>query len=788
MTLRRACALFIVMVAVLSACTGDEPELATPVQIGAVVPTRITPTPTDTPTPTETSTPTLTFTPTVTFTPTSTPTATDTPLPTETATSTSTPTDTPTPTDEPTATPTATDSATDTPTPTDEPTNTPTSAPTDTPVPQPTADLSLGGGLTYGQVVTGRIDADVYELLYTFEAQANDVISILMNRTDSAENLDPLLVLRDPDDNILVTNDDLTPGISRDAGIVDFAIPRAGAYTIVATRFGGQFGSSSGSFTLSLTSGADVPVVDVGAGDPDGLITYGDRVTGTINNDTFEGRFDFLARAGDVIDIRLNNTQGNLDPLLILISPDGTEIAINDDDPAGGFNSYIDSFVTPSDGVYTIVATRFNRALGTSSGNFELLLTLVNGGEDTAISANTLTPNEVALGSLDDSNFSALYEFSASAGDRVFISMDRVQGDLDPYLILISPEGRPLVRNDDVDETTFNALIDTVLAEDGVYTVVATRYQRLFGQTRGDYSLMLVVVQDFPNVPDTEVTSGQVVQSIESGQTLEGELTTSYEQTYTFFANAGDVIDAQMRAVSGEIDPILVLEDIYGTEMTRNDDNFLDTESSRNSALRSIVIPDTGFYMLSALTFSEPGSYSIQLDITPQSAPVTPFIYLPKNPLVSGSVIESSGAIPVFAIGEWRVDGVDLPAVTILSIRLLPLPSNAVIERVTLDLTDCLFSFEDTLSLLGGLRVMENNIVGNSPQISEAVVDRNRPATAQSNECAVLDITSLIESAYARGATYIQLQVDTPQTLVDNNRQDVTVFLNPVTRLEYSQP
>jgi hypothetical protein len=784
-TLRRASVFLIGIVVLLSACTSNDSETSAPVQIGAVVPTRVTPTPTETPTPTVTSTPTSTFTPTVTHTPSNTPT--ETPLPTETQTPTVTPTETPLPTETPTETPLPTETATATP------------EPTETPSPEPTADLGLGGALEYGQAVFGRIDGDVYELVYTFDAQAGDLVTVAMNRVNEDETLDPLLILRNANGATLITNDDVTPGFSRDAGIIEFAIPETGSYTIVATRFGGQFGSSVGDFELSFTANG---IVIIGGGRPvaqgtsqpqlDNEIVYGQRVTGTINNDRPEIRFNFRAQAGDVIGIRQNGGQGNLDSFLVLLSPEGTELITNDDDPAGaGFDSYIDGFVIPEDGVYTIIATRYNRALGTSSGTFELLLE--REGESgattttTSLGISSLSYGDSTTGTISHSAPYSRYEFTGNAGDRVQIKHEAISGNLDPYLILVDPEGRPLVRNDDVNNTSLNAMIDIVLPEDGVYMVVTSRYMRLFGDSTGTYSLSLSLLEQ--GVASITVSTGAIVQDIQSGSPIAGALIENYEEVYTFFANAGDVINAQLLGASDTIDPVLVLEDAYGIEITRNDDNLMDAASVRNSELAAITIPQTGYYVFVVRSFSELGNFTIQFTLTESTSTGTPFIYLPHNPLLSGTIIEGQQNFsPLFGVGEWLLGEQFLPSVTILSTRLMPLPEGAIIERVTLDLTNCLYSFEDSLFLLGGVRVMENSVTGELPQISNLVVNRDRPAFAQSNNCSQIDITSLIQAAYARGAEYVQLQLDTPNRLVDNQRQDVIVFSNPIIRVEYRLP
>ncbi len=66
-------------------------------------------------------------------------------------------------------------------------------------------------------------------------------------------DLDSLLILLNPAGEQVAFNDDAPDaGATRDARISRFRLPVAGTYTIVATRFEGQAGSTSGDFEVVL--------------------------------------------------------------------------------------------------------------------------------------------------------------------------------------------------------------------------------------------------------------------------------------------------------------------------------------------------------------------------------------------------------------------------------------------------------------------------------------------------------------------------------------------------------
>ncbi len=110
------------------------------------------------------------------------------------------------------------------------------------------------GALAYGETVSGEITADTFFQNWTFEGAQGDVVTITMIDTSPDDGLDPLLHLVGPDGNVLITNDDADDSSIGlfNAQIVAFTLPLDGTYTIRATRFGEGFGSSVGSYELTL--------------------------------------------------------------------------------------------------------------------------------------------------------------------------------------------------------------------------------------------------------------------------------------------------------------------------------------------------------------------------------------------------------------------------------------------------------------------------------------------------------------------------------------------------------
>jgi serine protease Do len=109
--------------------------------------------------------------------------------------------------------------------------------------------------------------------------------------------------------------------------------------------------------------------------------------------------------------------------------------------------------------------------------------------------AQRITPNVPVEGMLDkdsdvhpsDSSYFNAYTFDGKAGQRVEIDM--TSSEVDPYIILLAPDGQDLGHDDDGGGGS-NARLTIALPADGTYTVLANTYQA--GET-GHYSLRLMM-------------------------------------------------------------------------------------------------------------------------------------------------------------------------------------------------------------------------------------------------------------------------------------------------------
>lgn len=382
--------------------------------------------------------------------------------------------------------------ATLTPPPTPE--NTPLPPPTQPPTPNPVIP-NTPIEIAYDDEVEGEITLELSSYIYEFTANAGDRVDIKMSANSGT--LDPLVLLQDSTGTPIAENDDDPNNTGRDSFLQGFDITTNGVYTIVATRFQQELGSTTGTFTLRLSQSPTGGPSTGNAPQDENELRYGDTKIGTINNANFAPEFTFTATQGDLVDIELRSTNEleTLDPLLILLNENGESIAENDDDPLGsGRNSFIRKFEIPTTATYTIIATRFQQDLGSTEGEFELTLNQV---DESSLDANTDFPElqygDEIEGEITRNIGSKSFTFEANQGEVVNILMRGTTGTIDPLLILLDENGDEVTRNDDdeqgIGKDSF--IREFEIPDDGTYTIVATRFQEENGTTTGRFTLTL---------------------------------------------------------------------------------------------------------------------------------------------------------------------------------------------------------------------------------------------------------------------------------------------------------
>lgn len=219
--------------------------------------------------------------------------------------------------------------------------------------------------LRYGSSVQRTFDDGSGPFFFIFEAQAGDLITLTMV-ADRGQELDPALVLLDPEGKVIAQNDDSLDAAFGllNARLVYFPIPATGTYTIQAMRSS----SANGSFKLTLRGNGNQNTT---------ALDYGQSGTGTINDKAVHVSYQFHADPGDVISITVQSVSGSdLIPYAVLLGTNGSKLTSTNPAERISKTARITRYPIQTEGTYTIIVSRVGEEKGTSSGNFRLTLEL----------------------------------------------------------------------------------------------------------------------------------------------------------------------------------------------------------------------------------------------------------------------------------------------------------------------------------------------------------------------------------------------------------------------------
>jgi hypothetical protein len=429
--------------------------------------------------------------------------------------------------------------------------------------------------LNYGQVATGRLDNRTPRTVYAFEGLRGEYVSVRLAATGGT--LDPVLVILNQNGGVLAHRDDAQG--SKNAIIETLRIPASGTYQVIVGRFGYGQGTTDGGYELVVERQG----VSFESGS---ALRYGDTVVNTINNDKPEVYYSFRAERGDVVTLTMRRDFGNLDPVLKIVNSQLTIVAQNDD--AIGTDSRIENFIVQESGTYVIVATRY---LDTT-GSFLLTLQRADdSGEGVSPQvAIPLYPNQPAQGELTEDRYLLYYTFTARRDDIITLRMSRVSGTIDTFLALTNAGLQELISNDDSNNSQNSEVAEYRIPADGVYYVIATRYEREAGTTIGRFRLELVTRG---NVFDAAVGGAG---RINYGMSVSGVINDDPAQAlYAFYGVEGDRITSTLTRLDGDLIPLLTVLDESRTPLATG----TSIEGSPGTQrITSYTLPRTGLYYL----------------------------------------------------------------------------------------------------------------------------------------------------------------------------------------------
>lgn len=554
--------------------------------------------------------------------------------------------------------------------------------------------------LVYGDAMRGSLDDDHPADRYSFEGHTNDQVIIRMQAVD--RGLDPFLYLYGPEGEIIGQDDDGAGAPDAELAVV---LPADGRYTVVASRFGGASGASAGGYTLTLEGAGVNDVTTEGRNAGEALpadfqnlprVRYGDVITDRLDNIVPYRAYVFQARAGDTVEITMQTTQGDLDPILRLLNDRLETLAEHDDISAANKNARL-TLAIPADGYYAILASRYNGEAGTTSGSFRLAITapgvLSQSQIATVLPAQTLHEGEVLNGQLADAP-GTLYRFFAAAGDTVELTLE-TSGPLqeEGLLILADPALQELAVSADGN-------LRHTIPQDGMYTVIVSRLGGPLGTARGFFRLSLTgadptAAERLGGGSEPQYQPGDVVPY---GVVLTGAIDNATpRQTYRFMGQQGDRISITLEALDATLDPLLILLGPDGTPVMRDNDSA----GNLNALIGPYLLTQGGEYTIVATRAGEAsgtsrGRYELTLSGIPVTQPeiregqtgADPATALPLAPgqTVSGAISDVQAAV------FYALDGM---AGTTIQVDMVRLGGDLDAFLAVLDPAQTLVAFDD---------------------------------------------------------------------------------------------
>lgn len=368
---------------------------------------------------------------------------------------------------------------------------------------EPSSDLVLALNpqrIRPGLSPSGEFNPSQFARVYGFTVTNGDLVDFAIS-TDSNVPV-----------TIMMTDDRLQPlAISDESSLLGIPLPASGTYLFfVAPAFGPAanvadnyilaFNATGGDFVSE--GDFDEPLATPTPAEPEEIpiigIAYGERITGTITETALEQDYTFTGSADDVVRINMTALPGSgLDTYIELLNPSGTPLAENDDIvPGQDRNSFLQATL-PTDGEYTIRATRYGgETAPPSTGDYELTLNVV---DPTAAGVNPnilpIFDNQPVANAVNETQYLMFYSFSGNSGDIATIQVNTVSGDLDAvlYLYAYTTAGDPIeiARNDDSPRGgTFDPLLESiVLPRTGDYLIGVGRFPE--GTSEGEFTMTL---------------------------------------------------------------------------------------------------------------------------------------------------------------------------------------------------------------------------------------------------------------------------------------------------------
>jgi hypothetical protein len=452
--------------------------------------------------------------------------------------------------------------------------------------------------LPFGQVTTGTITTVGSTNSYTFSANAGDVVDFTVATTSG--KLSPKIQLYSP-----------SPGVT----LIGTAYPHdaygncSGGATVEMNTV---LLAAAGSYTVVLgdCSEANIGTYDIyfqRTNNPleASTLPFGQTTAGAVTLQAQSNTYTFSANANDVVDFTLITTDGNFSPKIRLYGPTGAYVnqafphdAYGNCD--GGATVELNTVTLATTGTYTVLV---GDCSDTNSGSYEIDAQKTDGGSGTP-----LLFGQVQAGSITSPTQSNTFTFNANANDVVDFTLLTSSGKLSPKIRLYGPSGAYVDQafpHDAYGNCNDGAGIEmntVTLTSAGTYTVLVGDCTDVNTGTYSIYSQRTNNPANPSPLPFGLTQSGLIGAATQSN-------------TYTFSANANDIVNFTLATTSGKLSPKIRLYDPSGAYVNQAypHDAYGNCNGGATVELNTIALAAAGTYtvLVGDCSDANTGNYSI---------------------------------------------------------------------------------------------------------------------------------------------------------------------------------
>lgn len=206
-----------------------------------------------------------------------------------------------------------------------------------------------------------------------------------------------------------------------------------------------------------------------------------------------------------------------------------------------------------------------------------------------------ITYGSTVTGNINNNTPRVVYAFDGLRGEVISIDLRIAGGDLDPVLTVINAAGETVAALDDGQGTRAPSVSSLRIPQSDRYFVIVGRFGYSLGTTSGSYELEIQRV-GVSSASGTMLRYGdQIINSISD---------MNPQLYYSFRAERGDIINARMRRVSGDLDAYLQIVNSSAVVLADNDDTPGQT-TPFDAEVNGLVIEEDGTYVIIASRYGQ---------------------------------------------------------------------------------------------------------------------------------------------------------------------------------------